>query len=458
MTGELVFTVSGASATVARPISLAEAGLTERGHLQEWVLAHPEMLGSDVKVVAFEFGRWTAASGTLARDRLDVLGLDRDGRLVVVELKRDQAPDTVDMQALKYAALVSRFTYDDLARVHAQYLTHKRGEPVTAETAALELEEWATITEESLRLPRLILLAAEFPATVTATVVFLHQQLGLDVQLRKFQAYRTAQETLVTVSQLYPPPDIEEFVLSPEVSEQRQERTERQRRQREANTVSRLVEAGVLEPGTRLEFRAPSAELQAQLEPWLDGQPQRRWATWQDDTSQSLVWEADEQSYSPTGLAKLILEEGADRPGVHIPGPQYWVDEEGRSLAEIARTLPPGGEVDPSLHLDRLSEGLRPVYEALNEALLGLGPDMSVRTRVKGFKYYRRRKLCDVLIHGDHLSVYIRNLTPDDDDTGLVVSGAGTYAGKYVHTQVRTVDQVGRLLPLLRRAYALQGT
>jgi hypothetical protein len=36
-------------------------------------------------------------------------------------------------------------------------------------------------------------------------VVFLHQQLGLDVQLRKFQAYRTGRETLVTVSQLYPP-------------------------------------------------------------------------------------------------------------------------------------------------------------------------------------------------------------------------------------------------------------
>lgn len=107
-------------------------------------------------------------------------------------------------------------------------------------------------------------------------MVFLHQQLGLDVQLRKFQAYRTAQETLVTVSQLYPPPDIEEFVLSPEVSEQRLERTERQRRQREATTVSRLVEAGALEPGDRLQFRAPSAELQAQLEPWLADQPKRR--------------------------------------------------------------------------------------------------------------------------------------------------------------------------------------
>jgi hypothetical protein len=30
----MVFTVSGASATVAQPISLADAGLKERGHLQ----------------------------------------------------------------------------------------------------------------------------------------------------------------------------------------------------------------------------------------------------------------------------------------------------------------------------------------------------------------------------------------------------------------------------------------
>ncbi len=39
MGGETVFTVSGSTATVAQPIGLAEAGLTERAHLQEWVLA-----------------------------------------------------------------------------------------------------------------------------------------------------------------------------------------------------------------------------------------------------------------------------------------------------------------------------------------------------------------------------------------------------------------------------------
>jgi hypothetical protein len=47
-----------------------------------------------------------------------------------------------------------------------------------------------------------------------------------------------------------------------------------------------------------------------------------------------------------------------------------------------------------------------------------------------GYKPIRRRKLCDVLIHGDHLSVYVRNVTPADDDTGLAVGGNN----RFVHT------------------------
>jgi RecB family endonuclease NucS len=93
--------VAGATAIPATPISLSEAGFTERNHLQEWVIAHPEMLGPGVMVVTLEFDHWRSAAGTHERDRLDVLGLDRDGRLVVAELKRDVAPDTVEMQALK---------------------------------------------------------------------------------------------------------------------------------------------------------------------------------------------------------------------------------------------------------------------------------------------------------------------------------------------------------------------
>lgn len=450
MSGESVFTVTGATAKVAQPITLHEAGLRERDHLQEWVIAHPQVLGPDVKIVAFEFGRWAGASGDLERDRLDVLAIDREGRLVVVELKRDKAPDVVEMQALKYTALVSRFTRDDLNRVHAHYLSRRRGGAVDADTAAAELDEWATITEESLRLPRMVLMATSFPKTVTATVVFLHQQLALDVRLFVFQAYRTeGGEVVLTVSQHYPPPDVEEFVLSPEVSEARQARTERQTQQREASTVSRLVGAGVLEPGERLEFRAPSSDVQAQVEEWLAAQAGRRFATWEDDARGPLRWEADGQAYTPTGLARLILSDAADRTSA-VQGPAYWVNASGVSMVELARGLSTSGDVAFEETVAAAVVHLQPLLLAVDQAIFDLGPNVSRRSKPKTLTYYAQRKLCDLLLHGDHLSVYIQNLPISGSyPPGVVVGGTE----EYVHTQIRDEQSFDQVVALLARAY-----
>jgi predicted transport protein len=452
VSGELVFSVQGAVASAALPISLADAGLRERTHLQEWVIDHPTVLGSDVKILAFEFGSWAAHSGTIERDRLDVLGLDGDGRLVVVELKRDKEPDTVDMQALKYAALVSRFTRDDLDKVHAQFLSRRRGTAVTPEEAAAELDEWAPLDDETLRLPRLVLMASEFPKTVTATVVFLHQQLGLDVRLLSFQAYRTATEILITVSQHYPPPEIEEFVLSPEVNEARQQRTERQSRQRETNTVARLLAADALTPGEELSFRAPSDELQAAVESWLADEPRRRQATWQEDPARPLVWAFDGAAYSPTGLARHILLEAAGRTS-QVQGPLYWVNLDGVSLVELAGNASAGEDVPVESHLAKLSDTLRPVYDALDTQLRQLGPDITVRSRIRGFKYYAQRKLADLAIYRDHLSLYIPGLgTQEFEEEGLIVR----VSDRYVHAQLRTLQDIPEAVALVKRAYARQ--
>jgi hypothetical protein len=63
-------------------------------------------------------GLWWASKTNVEKDRLDILGLDREGRLVVAELKRDAAPDTVEMQAIRYTAMASRFDLDVLADAH----------------------------------------------------------------------------------------------------------------------------------------------------------------------------------------------------------------------------------------------------------------------------------------------------------------------------------------------------
>jgi hypothetical protein len=61
MPDELLFTVRGATATPATPLTLAEAGLRERRDLQEWVLKNPQILGPDILIVTMEFDRWQSA-------------------------------------------------------------------------------------------------------------------------------------------------------------------------------------------------------------------------------------------------------------------------------------------------------------------------------------------------------------------------------------------------------------
>lgn len=453
MNGEMVFTVNGAVAVAATPISLANAGLKERQHLQEWVIAHPAVLGPDVKIVAFEFGSWTGHGGDKEKDRLDVLALDGEGRLIVVELKRDKAPDTVEMQALKYAALVSRFTRDDLDKVHARYLSKQAGAPVTVEAAAAELDSWADITEEALRRPSIILMASEFPLPVTATVVFLHQQLGLDVRLLSFQAYQTANDVLVTVSQHYPPPGIEEFVLSPEVSEAQKVKSTKQNKQREITTVAKLIEAELLSPGERLEFRAPSQDLMTQLADYLDAVPGRRTATWQDDAATPLLWDADGRAYSPTGLAKLVLEEGAGKTSA-VQGPLYWVNDAGTNLVDLAATLPDSTDVPLEAHTAKLSPALAPLWQAVDEGLLSMGPDITRQSKVKSVKYYRSKKLCDVIVYSGHISVYVRGVSTIEKPIGQGSVVGGT--SRYVHTHVKTAQDVPAVLALLRLAYDRQ--
>lgn len=213
---ELLLAVSadGVGATSVPAGTLKAAGLMERQHLQEWVIAHPEILGQGVMVVAVEYDGWMAGSGA-QRDRLDVLGLDVDGRLVVAELKRGPAPDTVDMQAIKYAAMASQFKVETLATAYASYRA-KRGATITVEAAADEISTHApATTDETLANPRLVVIAQSFSPSVISSVVWLAKR-GLTIALTRFQPYQLEDgRVLVTFSRLFPLPTLEDSIVAP---------------------------------------------------------------------------------------------------------------------------------------------------------------------------------------------------------------------------------------------------
>lgn len=338
MPSERVYTVEGSAATPAQPISLSEAGLRERADLQEWILERPEILGPNVLVIAFEFGRWQSARGERQLDRLDVLGLDTEGRLVVAELKRDRAPDPVHMQAIKYAAMSSRFTEDDLVRLYSQFLAQQTGNEVAEATAHERLLEHAgELDPDQLRQPRIVLVAGSFSPVTTASVVWL-TEMGLDITLQQVQAYRVPKDQIIiTVSQLFPIPDIEEFTVSPQRADA-QSAQSKKRGTREMSTVVQLVASRALEDGTPLALR-PTTEVTHDVRElvaeWVLQDARRGRARWHNDRSKPLEWEYDGGRYRPTEIVRKVLAEAA---GIErsVRGPSWWVLGDGRDLPALA--------------------------------------------------------------------------------------------------------------------------
>ena len=68
-----------------------------------WIAEQPELLGVDMIVIGRQV---TTGFG----GRIDLLGIDLDGNLIIVELKRDMTPRETIAQVLDYASWVASLT------------------------------------------------------------------------------------------------------------------------------------------------------------------------------------------------------------------------------------------------------------------------------------------------------------------------------------------------------------
>jgi uncharacterized protein DUF4268 len=348
MAEEMLFTVAGTVAVPAQMVTLEEAGLSERADLQEWVTTNPEILGQGIKIVTFDADLPGSATGP-QHDRMSVLGLDQEGRLTVAELKWGRAPD-VDVAAIKVAAQASRILPDALAGHLARFRSLHQV-VMSKDEAYAELHAHAPeLSQDSLRRPRIVLLAKDFSPALTSSVVWL-SEMGLDIRLVQISAFRSyaqglnggSNQPMISVKQVYPLAEVEEFSISPERQLAR-EAAESKKRVQDASTVSRLVCTDSVAEGTIFALSPRSdigADLRAGLEDWLHEDPERRTARWQNHASAPLVWDADQGAYTPSALVRHIVEEatGVSRDFI---GTQWWRDPAGWTMVELAGPLSGG--------------------------------------------------------------------------------------------------------------------
>lgn len=84
-----------------KPARFSGLNIYERADLQRLLREDISVLGDDLLVISEEFGSWEDA-----RRRIDLLAIDKAGRLVVIELKRGEVGAHMELQAIRYAAMV----------------------------------------------------------------------------------------------------------------------------------------------------------------------------------------------------------------------------------------------------------------------------------------------------------------------------------------------------------------
>lgn len=191
--------------------------ILERQHIEKWIENYPDILGEELFVITTEYDKFDKTS-----ERLDILAIDKDGNLVVIELKRDDSGKNVDLQAVKYAAYCSTLRLDDICKLYEEY-SKKQSQVLSDEQVRenilgfIENEEFEEISDR----PRIILVARQFRPEVTASVIWL-RKFGVDVSCVRLAPYDMGKGEIAFESNIVIPlPEARDFIIETERKESR---------------------------------------------------------------------------------------------------------------------------------------------------------------------------------------------------------------------------------------------
>jgi hypothetical protein len=185
--------------------TFAKEHILERQHLQRLLRSSIEMVARGAMVLAEEFGDWEDSSR-----RIDLLALDKEGNLVVVELKRDHDGGHMELQALRYAAMVSTMTFTDAVDAHQRYLKGL-GREDDARAAILQHLEWDEPHEDVFAQDvRIVLVSADFSSEITSTVLWLNER-GLDIRCVRVEPYKLDNRILLDIQPIIPLPEAADY-------------------------------------------------------------------------------------------------------------------------------------------------------------------------------------------------------------------------------------------------------
>jgi len=196
--------------------TFAREGIMERQDLQRILRDQIDLICDEILIIAEEFSQWEDSSR-----RIDLLGLDVNANLVVIELKRTQDGGLMDIQAIRYAAMVSTMTFDQVADAYENYL-HQRGMEKDARQDILDFLGWGDVEEgQFAKDVSIVLIASDFSKELTTAVLWLNQR-DLNIRCVRLKPYRWQDRIFLDIQQVIPLPEASEYQIRIKQKEQKQ--------------------------------------------------------------------------------------------------------------------------------------------------------------------------------------------------------------------------------------------
>lgn len=197
--------------------TFGKSGFYERADLQRLLKKQIDAVLADVLVIAEEFGEWEES-----RRRIDLLAIDRDANLVVIELKRTEDGGHMELQAIRYAAMVAEMTFETAVETFRKYI-EANGIAADAEEIILEFLGWPEADETRFAQDtRIVLLSSDFSKELTTAVMWLTVKKEIDIRCIRLVPYSDNGRTLIDVQQIIPLPEAADYQIKVKRKEQKE--------------------------------------------------------------------------------------------------------------------------------------------------------------------------------------------------------------------------------------------
>ena len=136
--------------------------------LEKWLVSNPELIGTDIILIGEQVN---TKSGPI-----DLLGIDKSGNTVIIEIKRSELPREALAQAIDYASDVAGWTAEKLSEVYSTFA------PGTFADAFSEAFQNANLDNISLNsTQRIVLVGFSIEASLERMITWLSDTYGVNI-------------------------------------------------------------------------------------------------------------------------------------------------------------------------------------------------------------------------------------------------------------------------------------